>query len=104
MERDGSETKLVKDGGDDDKFDPDDGLKQAGDIREDTDISNQYGDDVIETGDGVDTLRDPAKPADGVPDIPNMIPDLVDITPGSGGGKRLIPVCRVWIRIVSETI
>ena len=86
VKRDDDETKLVKDGGDDDKFNPDDGLKQAGDIREDTDISNQYGDDVIETGDGVDTLRDPARAGVGIPDIPDLIPDLGSITPGTGGG------------------
>jgi len=85
IERDDGETKLVKDGGADDQYDPDDGLEQAGDIREDTLISDQYGDDVIETGDGVDTLRDPTQPGKGIDDIPNTIPDF---TPGEGGGME----------------
>jgi len=51
-------------------------------------IPDLEGDDVIETGDGVDTLRDPTQPGKGIDDIPNTIPDLGKFTPGEGGGME----------------
>jgi len=88
VERNDGEMKFAKDGGEDDKFNPDDVYEQAQDLKEPNQVSGQYGSagDPIK-GSG-DYMGDPAQGAIGIPDIPGNIPDLGNFTPGQGGGME----------------
>lgn len=89
-ERDDGELKMVmtdKDGGSDRPV-MDDGVDQVVDLHEDNQIKDQFG-GLDERGESVGYQGDPAGGADGIPEIPGMIPDLTMDGFGKGGGKEV---------------
>jgi hypothetical protein len=90
VHRDGDEPEMViKDSNADDKFNMDDGLEQANDLKEPNQVSGQYGSAGDPTKGSVGYVGDPAQGAGVIPEIPDMIPDLE--IGGAGEPDREIP-------------
>jgi len=87
VHREGDEPKLVitDPDADDGSFNPDDSYDQAGDIREDTRISDQYGGVVDERGGAVGYLGESGRAVEGIPEIPGADLDITGALTGRGG-------------------